>query len=311
MSTEIELTGLDGSNALAYMAALGTLRVLEMAWPAQGVRMSWRARASWLPVVHVDRPCGEDELIAALHSQLERMIGHPALAVDDDLKLAPERFRVFAQDMLEAFRDSGDRVGADFAAAFGCEATMDKECIQDTALRFGAGQQRFLKALRYLAEKTDESHLRRALLQEWAYEDPPPSMRWDPEDDRRYALRWKKPSDDQIRTVRGANRLAVEALPMLSTAPRGTRLETTGFRGRGSLDTFWTWPIWEPPLSCAVVRSVLSLAVLQQMEPGYEGDMDMQDGLRGALRRMGIIEVYRSQRLTIGKYRNFTPGRPV
>src|SRR5476651_957235 len=48
---EIELTGLDGSNLLAYLAALGTLRVLTLAEPERCVRMSWTDRGYWTPLV--------------------------------------------------------------------------------------------------------------------------------------------------------------------------------------------------------------------------------------------------------------------
>ena len=49
---EIELKGLDGSNLLAYLAALGTLRVLTLAEPGRDVRMRWVDRGYWMPVVH-------------------------------------------------------------------------------------------------------------------------------------------------------------------------------------------------------------------------------------------------------------------
>lgn len=127
-----------------------------------------------------------------------------------------------------------------------------------------------------------------------------PSRRWDTADDRRYALRWNEPSGDPIRTVRGANRLAVEALPLMPTMPVNGRLETTGFKGTGARNTFWTWPIWTTPLVLDAVRSVLALRELQ-LDPLPRADL--------AARR--IAEVYRSQRLTIRKFRNFAPAQPA
>jgi hypothetical protein len=82
--------------------------------------------------------------------------------------------------------------------------------------------------------------------------------------------------------------------------PSGRRLETSGFKGRGRNSTYWTWPIWDFPLSLDAVRTVLALRELQS------------DALpRADLLSRGIVEIYQSQRLTIGKYRNFSPARAV
>ena len=105
---------------------------------------------------------------------------------------------------------------------------------------------------------------------------------------------------DKIRTVRGANRLAIEGLRLLPAMPADEGLRTTGFSGKGARNTFWSWPIWEIPLSENVVRSLLALRELA--EPVPNGDL---------LTRMGVQQVFRSQRLTVGKFRNLAPARAV
>ncbi len=299
---QITLIGLVGSNPLAFLAAVGTLRTLATAWPDRNVRMFWKRQAGWTPVLAADCDLDEESLIAALHQQLRGMQDHPALSVDDNLKLPPDRFRRYAADAVEHAQATGDRTWADFVAAFGCDALAEDKVIQDTAFRTmsGAGHQHFLKTMRELVEVTEPDHLAKALFQPWTYEDDRPSLRWDPEDDRRYALRWNEPSGDPIRTVRGANRLAIEALPLFPTAPVGSSLETTGFQTGGSRETFLTWPIWETPASVDVVRTLLAMHELQTERPD-----------RRVLLAQGIVEVYRCQRLTIGKYRNFGPAAPV
>jgi hypothetical protein len=170
----------------------------------------------------------------------------------------------------------------------------------------GAGHQDFLAVARNIVSNTTLHHLEKALFQPWQYDDPveKQTMRWDPTDDIRYALRWRNPSGDPVRkkrgTVLGANRLAIEGLPLLPTIPIGSVLYTTGFTGQNSRDTFWTWPIWQDPLPLDLVRSLLALRDLQLPEPP-----------RRKLTVMGIVEVYRSQRLTIGKFRNFAPAESV
>jgi len=87
---------------------------------------------------------------------------------------------------------------------------------------------------------------------------------------------------------------------LFPTVPVHCRLETTGFTGHRSSNTFWAWPIWEDPISLDTCRSVLSLGALTA------GNPDPQE-----LRPRGIAAVLRSQRITVGKYRNFTPARTV
>lgn len=309
-ATEMTLLGLDGANPLAFLAALGTLRALDAAWPTRHVRLAWRIHGRWTPVLHLDGTCGPGEVVGALREQLGRLDGHPALGLSmdpgaapkDDLKLSGDEFRAFARHAAELFLDGRERVSAEFAAAFGCDAILTKDgTVEDTALRTmsGAGHQHFLKFMRDLVSATTAEHLNHALFEPWSYSDPGPSLRWDPEDDRRYALRWREPSTDPIRTVRGANRLAIEALPLLPTAPQQGKLATTGFARLNLRQTFWTWPIWDAPVSRDVAASLLSLADLQRDEPP-----------RNTLAALGIVEIYRSQRVTAGKFRNFTPARP-
>lgn len=299
----LELRGLVGSNPLAFLAAVGTLRTLHLAWPNEHVQMHWVRANGWNPVLSAQRALDKDLVVQTLDEQLRRMRNHKALSIDDDLTIAPKDFRRYAEEAIqEAQLNNADRTWVDFVAAFGCDALAEDDLIQDTAFRTmsGAGHQHFLRTMVKLVDATAPEHLEKSLFQPWAYDDEGPSMRWDPEDDRRYALRWSEPSRDPIRTVRGANRLAIEALPLFPTAPVGAILQTTGFRTGGNRATFFTWPIWAQPISLDVVRTVLALGELQRDAPD-----------RRQLAQRGIVEVYRSQRVTVGKYRNFTPAEAI
>jgi hypothetical protein len=137
------------------------------------------------------------------------------------------------------------------------------------------------------------------------------NLRWDPIDDRRYALRWKNPSADPPTTMRGANRLAIEALPLFPTAPNGDELATTCFRSRKG--TFFTWPIWEGELSLPVVQMLLQRSISRLGESSDDEAATVNDGTAMATQRkaLGIVAVFRSQRITVGKFRNFTPAKAV
>ena len=161
------------------------------------------------------------------------------------------------------------------------------------------------------------------LFAPWERPDTLYSLRWDPEDDRRYAHRWRDPSKETAGTEWGANRLAFEALPLFPVAPAAGSSRTTGFSGTRSSDTFWTWPVWEPAADLDTVRSLLALQKLQDgalanneraaVSPPQEQRRSQPEtgSIRGELAAMGVREVFRSQRITIGQYRGFTPSKPV
>ena len=300
---ELLLSGLDGSNPLGFLAAVGTLRTVSLAEPEVDWRMRWLAHEGvWAPTLSANPPASNDRLVSVLSSAL-RHESTPEFAFSKNLNIQPEQFRAqaeIAQDQAQPH----DRRHADFMAAFACETlqTKDQKSIQDTALRTmsGAGHQDFLGTMKELVASTDEDHLRSALFKTWTRTDSKLGLRWDPEEDRRYALRWGNPSHgDGVRTVRGANRLAIEALPVLPTAPSERELQTTGFSMREK-SVLFTWPTWQVPIGIEIVRSLLSLPELQRHQPN-----------RRRLNAMGVVEVQRSQRIAVGKYRNFTHALPV
>lgn len=302
--TEFALDGLDAANPLGMLAALGALRISTLIWPQP--RLYWQQTGDgWRARLTLEDQISAAGWLEALESRLREP--EPALGIADDLTVPCQDFRRTLLMSQRAARPDA-RQSVDFLAALGSEAVQARVSgkpnglIADTALRTmsGAGHQHFLGFMRALMQATTAAHLEAALFHPWTYADDGPSLRWDPADDRRYALRWKEPSGDPIRTVRGANRLAIEALPLLPTAPTGTELETTGFRRRRGEGVAWTWPVWTLPVGLDTARSLLSLAALQG---------DKLD--RRTLGVMGIAEVYRSVRLTLGKYRNFGMAAPV
>jgi hypothetical protein len=299
---EIELLGLDGGNLLAYLAALGSLRVLTLAQPEAEVRMSWVERRWWTPVVHHSRLGTGEELV----SQLAKMVCgegsiNAAWEIGDDLTLTRAEFHV----LLEAGASEATpakREVADYLTAFGSDmfgSGSKKEQISDTEFRTmsGAGHQHFLGFMRELAEGIEAGHIRRALLESWDYSDGRPSLRWDPSDYRPHALRAEDPSGDPIKTMRGANRLAVEALTLFPTAPGLGRVGTTGFQDRNR-ETEITWPIWSEPLHLSTAAALIASREVQESE-------------RSTMVERGIAQVFRARRFTEGKYRNFSPAKAL
>jgi hypothetical protein len=225
----------------------------------------------------------------------------------NNLTVAPEVFAETASEIAGHIHP-GERVAADFLAAFGNELYEDRDKGRITYTDFsfitGSGHQHFLGTARALQQCAGPDNLREALFGPWKSADKGNSFRWDPEDAKEYALRWRDPSVGGVSSVWGANRLAFEALPFFPMVPAGATLRTTGFNtAQGGAHEF-TWPIWTQPASAETIRSLVGLRQLQDATPS-----------RGELEPMGIAEVFRSQRVRIGQGANFKvsfrPARAV
>ena len=305
-ATDLVLPALQGSSLLGFLAALGAFRTLVTLPEMTTACMRWMpGGGSYRPVLRLPSSTDTDAIVEKLHAALRGLADHYVITVDKDLKIPSGVFRRLAAKAAEDFLTHKDKTAANMVAAFGCDAVCNEEgVIEDTAFRTmsGAGHQHFLEFMNVLARETTVEQLREALFGPWRYRDSSPTMRWDAEDDRRYALRWDEPSKDPVRTVRGANLLAIAALPLFPVVPKSNNtVATTGFTGRSSRDTFVRWPIWTGWLRLDTVCSLLGFGELQEQS---------ETSVR-SLRPYGVAAIYRSQRVTLGKYRNFTPATPL
>lgn len=312
MSAEIVLNGIDGCNPLAYLAALGALRSAGLIWPELCVRLGWRKRAQWVAVLAVNRDSfTADTLLDGLHARLAGQhtqayfTFQPAFPEPQySLKRMPaQNYRRLA---LRAIQPDESQELRDFAGAWGCELKPRRakaDVATPTAFDFTAGQQGLLDMVRATIQTTTREQLRACLFNSWVYDDRELSLRWDLLDEaRRYALQASDPagSRNPIRTMRGANRLAIEALPLFPVIPGTGGARTTAF---SDLDrqVFFTWPIWTELVDGDVVKSILA----QQALIGEFID-------RKVLAAMGIADVLRSRVVKpAGYYRSFAPPRSV
>lgn len=256
----------------------------------------------------VELKARKETLDAELAELQRRWLEHsaPHLNYGPDTKFKAEVWRAYEQ---QAQATAYERpFHTNILAALCSSACEDEEGdAEDTAFRTmrGTGRQHFLKhMINQLLTLTPE-HLTKTLFAPWAYDDPTEalSLRWDPLDDVRYALRWRNPSGDPLRKSQGgmigASALAVAGLPLHPVHPRQSGLHTTGF-SEIKRATTWTWPLWEPPIDLATARSIISLSDIQKTEPDHS-----------QLRPRGIFGLYRCERFTQGKFRNFTPAFAV
>lgn len=308
------LNGLDGSNPLGLLAAIGVLRLLSDSNKA--TRIAWKVTPDgWRPLL---TGCGDsqDNLCLALQTSLKEAstsifdIGKVQIADKQSNKFpfaADRLVDVFNAAVVRA--RAVDRRDIDLLAAFGTELPSDKDgefqCTSFKMVRSGdANSQGMLFYAKALRESLDRPMLDRTLFNTWDYEDEGYSLRWDPIEDQRYALRWRDPSKsnaaDGSGTMIAANCLAVEALRCFPVMPSAKGALTTGFRDVQHQRAF-SWPIWTAPLAVETVRSLLSLP-----------DLGTTPLDRSALAARGVEEVYGVRLVRPNKYYiNFSPALPV
>jgi len=298
------LSGIDGTNPLGFLSALGVLRTLDIQDEQNPVKMQWESSdVSWRPRVF-SKASNIEELLESLKAGLEKA-DSSIWTLDKRLPFKAEKFRqAVVEAVEESSKHSRDRI--DMLAALGVDSLTDKNGVfKDTSLRMvRAGDSAGNGLLAYgkrILDETKASDLRAATTESWTYQDEGCALRWDPEEHHGYALQWTNPSKEHTVSVRGANRLALEAMPLLPTMPNGSRIETTGFGRVEGKREYFTWPIWGVPIGLGTVKSLLALADLQNTKPDYR-DFSSR----------GIISIYRCERVMTSKYyRNFTPAQCI
>ena len=306
------LSGLDGGNPLGFLAAVGTLRVLGDGGDgsADTVRLGWTATPEgWRPLL---TGCGESrvDLCDALCRSL-RGASDEIFNIGKVRKNGREsnKFPFDADLLVQALRDlsadDSERRDADFLAGFGTELYPDArtgefQCTSFKMVRSGdskgQGMLLYAKAIR---EQVDQHSIECTLFANWGYRDEGYSLRWDPTEDQRYALRWGDPSKLKL-TENAANCLAFEALRCLPCIPMGAKARTTGFRENERRKEF-IWPIWTPLVSVETARSLLSLR-----------ELHVTPLPRTRLEARGIQEVYSAAVIRPNQYySNFAPPEPV
>jgi CRISPR-associated endonuclease/helicase Cas3 len=110
----LELTGLDGSNPLAFLAAIGVLRLAErLYFPT---RMKWVLSGRWVPVLEVPSDVDRNRLLDGLHGTVHRA-GYSAAVEKADALYGQYRERLKAvEQALKRLRERKLR-GAERLAA--------------------------------------------------------------------------------------------------------------------------------------------------------------------------------------------------
>jgi hypothetical protein len=309
-NNSILLAGIDGSNPLAFLAAIGTLRVASLALPKEVIRMSWEPYAgAWRPRLFGTPSLSAESIVDLLSTSL--LEGSPTarteITLGKNLTMTPDVLRTAALHcQTEAF--DRNRRSADFISSFGCEIfsreVLGARRVSTTEFYFifGSGHQHFLETAAKLLTQTQPSQLKEALFGPWTYRDEKLSFRWDPSDAREHAYQWTSPGDETTVTVWGANVLAFEAIPLFPVMPVNNTTITTSFL-RNRRSAAFTWPIWSCPLTLDVTRSLLASTHDLEAEQVHD------------LMSRGVVAIFQSVKRKIGEGANFkwafTPAKAI
>ena len=263
----------------------------------------------------------DDEIVAAVAQGLNDLARRHQFGQLRDLKLSREEATKRLCDAREAV--SEDRYVSDLWAALISDAAVrDKNKAEEAeptplCALFGQGHMHFMSRLASVPQQSvlpargtgrkktvirEADCLREALFETWTRADDTFSFRWDPHEDVRYALRATDPTDSKTRetTQHGANRLAAIGLSALTVVPRlragAVHLSVLGGARERNGSFAFTWPIWRHPISLATVRSLLG--------HGRLGKAATRDAL-------GVVELRRARRISVGKYINFTRAESI
>lgn len=314
-TAEHRVAGLEPDNLLAFLALLGLLRALDTA------RSDWCARAYWddrvqplRPVLVLATPATQDAIAVAAAQGAEALACVHRFG-RSDLNYPSDE----ARKLLEDSRDPQTTELLDSLMSDGARREDGSVWPTPFCFLFGQGHQHFLSRLsdvpagrlpsrlaksRRPADLNAPDFIAKALFSPWTRTDPTDGFRWDPIEDRRYALRAVDPSGDPAGMEHGANRLAAVGLPALSGAFVRRRGETrflnaaTSYASDGTIRI--TWPIWTVPARLHGIRAVLSHPALAADAPDLS-----------QLAPLGVSSVFRARRISVGKFFNVTAAQRI
>ncbi len=295
------LTGLEGTNPLGFLAALGVQ--VAFASEAEQPRLWWSDDITPHAVVGaeftIDRIADQSMVVFDYWKNSPAMNPRRAdesvMPKGDELKLESKDIRTYL-DQSRQHDSAGDLITALVAE----ESLDNSKKAKPTDLYFTAGRQKFLCIARQILDGVSKEESLTGLTGPWSYKSPLKTLGWDVSDDRMYALMANNPSSesspDQKLTNPGPEALAVLGL---SLHPVFTGKERTLTQGCSGLWTkaHYSWPLWRKPASTHAVKSILAHAY----------DHPTATNRHRWLRSWGVFKVLRSPIRRSGHYGTFSP----
>ena len=256
----IHLPGLEGTNPLGFLAALGVQVAFgnEDAQP----RLWWSEDV--VPHAVVDEVFTIDRIATQALEAFAHWKNSPAvnprrmdgskMPKGDELKLMPEDIGVYLRQALR-FAWSGG-----LAPSLVAEGSLDNQrAAKPSDFYFTAGQQKFLDTARKILNAVTRGDIESGLGGPWRYESEVPSLGWDVTDDRVYALRANNPSPEKKLTNPGPEALALLGLSLHPVFAGRGRTDTQGCSGSWKAG-WYSWPLWKRPATPRAVKALLAHA---------------------------------------------------
>jgi len=267
---ELIVPGIDGSEALGFLAGLGILRISSLR--DSNVRMNWLPEGGlWHPLYTWSGSSSIGNLEELSETLSSRLLAYAQPAdfgvahLGEKIGVEPDIFRRHAENAVKMYLEntgSGEEerdweLVAAMLSASGSDGVIDdKGNIAYTSISFsnGGSAQLLLKDFKNAASLcTAEIVLAGLQGQPELFEIT--SLNWDPRDQRSAAHRWKDPAKEKALVDPVVNALAYIGMSYLTAMPYGT-LKTIGWRyekPRG-----FQWPLWRHPLTAEILTALLA-----------------------------------------------------
>lgn len=298
------LPGIDGQHLWGFLSALGTLSLLdEHARENCLDRPRLAFRDDGAAVLH--SPILEDQLAAVL---LVRLRAFQRYLVENLAEI--HKPKDFTRSSFERVALGSGACHVDLLAGLAC--VVGDEAFESTLCAAnGASRQNLVQSMRDVLQLVEEEHVKLALFEPWTYSfrlprsdpmrkqlglgDRKPTLRFDPSDERLYALRFSDPTtSDDFSTELGAQALAIPAFSLLPVVP-GKRPVTVASKPSRQRVTL-SWMLWSVPATLFTVRSLV-----------WEGA-----GRPSEQRERGVFAAFSADRVSGAKGKlSFAPSRGV
>lgn len=296
---ETNLTGLEGTNPLGFLAALGVQ--VAFASESEPPSLWWSDEITPHAVVDGDFTVERiaDQALEVFRKWKSSPAANPrqpddsAMTKGDELKLSPRDIRAYLDQARMRDSDAG------LSAALVAEGSLDNQGVaKPSDLYFTAGQQKFLNTARQVLGGVSREDVLAGLKGPWGYTSKLPSLGWDVGDDRVYALRANDPSPEKKQTNPGPEALAVLGLSLHPVFAGRDRTLTQGCSGSWK-SGYYSWPLWCKPAWPNAVKSLLAHAF----------DHPAANDRHNWFRSWGVFRILRSpiRRSGQGGYGTFGP----
>lgn len=259
------LDGLEPDNLLAFLALLGLLRALDLTRPEWQSRAYWDVeRAPLRPILTTRDPTTPEEVSgAALEGLLIfrdalRPFSRPRSRQGSSKKTAllsdrPHQRRSSRRCVLALNACAPDhrkhllwQLRCDLLASAGAgraDYRKKSEVFDITPMKLPSGQMTFIGAQFDMISTCKAEDICSSLFRTWTYAHKGNSLRFSPDEARRYAYRAADPSPEGSRTELGASSLSglgLLAFTMSEAHPHWRMVAYSGRRSEGRI----IWPIW-------------------------------------------------------------------